>query len=332
MFGRDKNDDSRRANRLSDESEANVLSGDVSVTANADPFADPETLYGPHGEAVAGLVESLDAIDTDQVEAVAEAAAAVRPADRQIAQMMARRLRNDRRLDAPLRAAEGRIREWLESREPVGDREASLYDQVAEAARDAVAALILDDELNDADFATLYGPWSDVMDEDVDEADEGDEDAEADEGGPEDDGSSRQEIVIDSGRATDDFGPNRALIVELLDRLPNLSPERLRSLSGAWVSADRAALARARAALDGALEADPDSRDELKLAQARVGEWAGEGDVRLRKVAAPAVEDAVSALAMADAISEADAIALYGPWAYAVGEPELPSVEDEDPS
>jgi len=324
MFGRDKNDDSRRANRLSDESEANVLSGDVSDTANADPFGDPETLYGPNGQAVAGLLESLDAIEPNQVEAVAEAAAAVRPADRQIAQMMARRLRNDRRLDAPLRAAEGRIREWLESREPVGDREASLYDQVAETARDAVAALILDDELNDADFATLYGPWSDVMDEDVDEA--------ADEGGTDDEGSSGEEIAVDAETAADDFGPNSALIVELLDQLPNLSPEQLRSLSGAWVSADRAALARARAALEGALEADPDSRHELKLAQARVAEWAGEGDVRIRKVAAPAVEDAVSALAMADAISEADAIALYGPWALVVGEPELPAVEDERPS
>ena len=327
MFGRDKKDESRGANRLSDESEANVLSGDVSDTANADPFADPETLYGPHGEAVAGLVESLDAIDPDQVEAVAEAAAAVRPADRQIAQMMARRLRNDRRLDAALRAAEGRIREWLDSREPVDDREASLYDQVAVAALDAVAALVLDDELNDADFATLYGPWSDVMDEDVDEAG-----GDADEGGTDDDGSSGEEIVVDAETAADDFGPNSALIVELLDQLPNLSPEQLRSLSGAWVSADRAVLARARAALEGALEADPDSRHELKLAQARVAEWAGEGDVRIRKVAAPAVEDAVSALAMADAISEADAIALYGPWALVVGEPELPAVEDERPS
>jgi hypothetical protein len=325
MFGRNKKDDSRRANALSDETEANVLSGDGSATPNADPFADPETLYGPNGGDVAGLVEALDEIDPEQLEAVAEAAAAVRPADRQIAQMMARRLRNDRRLDAPLRAAEDRIRVWLETREPADDQEASLDGQVAEAARNAVAALILGDELNDADFATLYGPWSDVMDEDA-----GDEDSEAD--ADEEQAAPQAEETAEDTAEELDFGPNGELIAELLAQLQDLSAAQLQSLSGAWVSADRAAVSQARAALEGALEADPDSRDELERAQSQVGVWAGEKDVRLRKVAAPAVEDAVAALAMVDALSEADAATLYAPWAYAVGAPELPSIEDEDPS
>jgi hypothetical protein len=66
----------------------------------------------------------------------------------------------------------------------------------------------------------------------------------------------------------------------------------------------------------------------LNRAQARVAEWAGDAGARLRKVAAPAVEDAVAALAMVDALSEADAATLYGPWASTVGIPELPALED----
>jgi hypothetical protein len=318
MFGRGKKRDTREVSSLSEETEGDVFTGTGSATLDSDSFGSSETLYGPNGDEVAGLIEALDSIDDEHLAAVAKSSAAVRPADRQIAQMMARRLRNDRRLDAPLRAAEARIQEWLEARKPTYDRDAGLAEEVAGAARDAVAALIIDAELNDADFATLYGPWSDVMDADTD-ADEAEPDDEA----PDEVGSTAAEA------APDDFGPNSELISELLAELEALSPEQLRSLSGAWVAADRAGLAQAREALEGALEADPDSREELSRAQARVAEWAGDASARLRKVAAPAVEDAVAALAMVDALSEADATALYGPWASSVGVPELPAVEDE---
>jgi hypothetical protein len=366
MFGRKKNDDSAVANTLSGEARPNVLSGDESEAVNADPFGDaadrnrqgedrgggnPElqsrSLYGPNGEAVAELIEALDEMSHDQIEAVAASWTAIRPADRQIAEMMARRLRVDRRLDAPLRAAEKRIGDWLATREPADDREAALYGQAADAARDAASALILDHELNDVDFATLYGPWSDVMDEEegVDDEEPDGEEAEAaaveDEAGDEAHADGRE----DEGEAAAerDFGPNGELVAALLAQLEDLSAEQLRSLSGAWDSADQDALKRAQAALEGAMEADPDSRDEVARAQARVAEWAergsiataygtGDKNVQLRKHAAPAVADAVAALAMADALSEADAATLYGPWVDAVGEPELPSFEDEEPS
>jgi hypothetical protein len=328
MFGRKKQDSSRGANSLSDETDPNVLATEESDRANGDPLADPETLYGTNGQAVAGLIEALEKIGADQVRAVATSWASTRPADRQIAQMMARRLRNDRRLDAPLRAAETRIQGWLEAREPVDDRQVSQYEDVADAARAAAAALILGEELNDADFATLYGSWSDVMDEDS-----GEEDAEAEDevgAAPEPEDATEADAAEETNSELD-FGPNGELIAELLAQLQDLSVEQLQSLSGAWVSADRAAVAQARTALEGALEADPDSREELELAQSRVAGWAGEKDVRLRKVAAPAVEDAVAALAMVDALSEADAATLYAPWAYTVGAPELPSLEDDEP-
>ena len=327
MFGKKR--DAGEPNTLSDETEANTLTGDGSTIANSESFETSETLYGPNGGEVAGLIEALDSIDDEQLAAVAKSSAAVRPTDRQIAQMMARRLRTDRRLDAPLRAAEARIQEWLETRKPTYDGDTALAEEAAAAARDAVAALILGAELNDADFATLYGPWSDVMDEDADaDADTDADEAEPGDGAPDDEGSPDDETSTDAEAATDDYGPNSELISELLSQLEALSPEQLRGLSGAWVAADRAALAQAREALEGALEADPDSRDELNRAQARVSEWAGDASARLRKVAAPAVEDAVAALAMVDALSEADAATLYGPWASTVGIPELPALED----
>ncbi len=337
MFGRGKKRDTD-AGGPADGIEGNDPAGPGSTTGS-DSFGTPELLYGPHGGEVAGLIEALDSIDDEHLAAVAKSSAAVRPADRQIAQMMARRLRSDRRLDAPLRAAESRIEEWLETRKPTYDRDTGLAEQVAAAARDAVAALILDDELNDADFATLYGPWSDVMDEDaepgeaLDNGERDDEELDAGEpdeaSSPEEDADSDIDAEADAQAEADDFGPNSDLISELLAQLESLSPEQLRNLSGAWVAADRADLGRARAALEGALEADPDLRDELRRAQAVVAEWAGDPSARLRKVAAPAVEDAVAALAMFDALSEADAALLYGPWAWTVGVPALPALEDE---
>jgi hypothetical protein len=328
MFGRGKKRDAGGSNTLSDEAEANVYAGAGSTPSDSDSFGTSETLYGPNGGEVAGLIEALDSIDDEQLAAVAKSSAAVRPADREIAQMMARRLRNDRRLDAPLRAAEARIQEWLEARKSTYDGDAALAEEAAAAARDAVAALILDAELNDADFATLYGPWSDVMDEDTDA---GADEAEPGGGAPDDDASPDEGTSpeAEAEAEADDYGPNSELISELLSQLEALSPDQLRNLSGAWVAADRTGMAQARTALEGALEADPDARGELDRAQARVAEWAGDASARFRKVAAPAVEDAVAALAMVDALSEADAATLYGPWAASVGVPELPALEDE---
>jgi len=320
------------------------------LARQADAFGlttdDPETLYGPNGQAVAGALEALDAIGVDQATAIARSLAAVKPADRQIAQMMARRLRHERRFDAPCRAAEGWIRDWLAARQAAGG-ETALYEQVADAARDAVTALILDEDLTDVDFATLYGPWSDVMDEDVDapdgaEADEATDEEEipADVPGSDDELEGGAEVETDASR---DFGPNDELIAELLARLDGLSPDQVRSISSSWGAADKNDLARAHAALEDAIDADPDSRDEIKRAQAVVVEWAGPrpiedkwhtGDptVRPREQAAPAVADAIAALAMVDALSERDAAALYAPWAAVVGEPELPVFEEDEPS
>jgi hypothetical protein len=321
------------------------------LARQADAFGlttdDPETLYGPNGQAVAGALEALDAIGVDQATAIARSLTAVKPADRQIAQMMARRLRHERRFDAPCRAAEGWIRDWLAARQAAGG-ETALYEPVADAARDAVTALILDEDLTDVDFATLYGPWSDVMDEDVDapdgaEADEATDEEEipADVPVSDDELEGGAEVETDANR---DFGPNGELIAELLARLDGLSPDQVRSISSSWGAADKDDLARAHNALEGAIDADPDSRDEIKRAQAVVVEWAGprpiEGDwpllgdptVRPREQAAPAVTDAIAALAMVDALSERDAAALYAPWAAVVGEPELPVFEEDEPS
>jgi hypothetical protein len=53
-------------------------------------------------------------------------------------------------------------------------------------------------------------------------------------------------------------------------------------------------------------------------------------DLRAREVAGPAVADAVAAIAMADMLEPEDAAALYAAWAEVVGEPILPTFEDEE--
>jgi hypothetical protein len=53
-------------------------------------------------------------------------------------------------------------------------------------------------------------------------------------------------------------------------------------------------------------------------------------DLRAREVAGPAVADAVAAIAMADMLEPEDAAALYAAWAEVIGEPVLPTFEDDE--
>jgi len=71
-------------------------------------------------------------------------------------------------LEAELWAAEHAVSDWLAALQLEGD-ESELFSIVADAATDAVDALVLEDDLADVDFTTLYGPWSDVMDAEDDD-------------------------------------------------------------------------------------------------------------------------------------------------------------------
>ena len=135
-------------------------------------------MYGPNGEDVASLLDSLADIDDETAEAIADAYEAVPENERKVAQLVVRRRHRGGGLEAELWAAEHAVSDWLAAMQLDGD-EFDLYSIVADAATDAVDALVLEDELADVDFATLYGPWSEIMDAEEDEEEAGeDEEAE----------------------------------------------------------------------------------------------------------------------------------------------------------
>lgn len=300
--------------------------------------ANPQAAYGPNGEAVAALLDLLQEIEPDEMEQLAEAWEAVDPAERDIVQREIRRRHRTGRHEYELSAAEDAVTAWLNARPTSDEDEADLMRIVAAAARDAVDALILDDELDDADFVTLYGPWADVMD--------------SDEGGDEAADEAQDEAAAGgsagaSGDATEDsdqeFGPNTELVRQFLARLGELTPDQLAGLTASWNGQSREDLRQAHRAMQELAKEDETWRQQVKAAQDQITTWANgphtarvirqdrlfSTEVEARLAARPPATDAVSALVLADLLEPEDAEALYAAWEGTVGEPKLPEFEDD---
>jgi hypothetical protein len=320
----------------------------------------PTDMYGPNGEDVASLLDSLADIDDPTAEAIADAYEAVPEAERKVAQLVVRRRHRGGGLEAELWAAEHAVSDWLAAMQLDGD-EFDLYSVVADAATDAVDALVLEDELADVDFATLYGPWSEIMD--TNEDDEAEED-EAEEAVPakgsgsgkaapaKGSGSGKAAPAKGSGKAEPahepaepegEFGPNTELVLQFLTRLAALTAAETSELVAAWRKQPKEELRVAHRDLQALADEDPKWREQLRLAQEEVFAWmAGRSEkrdysfgapqslARVREPAGPAVADAVAALAMADMLEDGDAEVLYAPWADVVKEPALPEYEDDE--
>jgi hypothetical protein len=309
----------------------------------------PEALYGPNGEAVAELLDSLNDIDDETAEAIADAFWAIPEADRKVARSVIGRRYRGGELELELQAAERAVTDWLNALDLDGP--ADLYAVVAEAATDAVDALVLEEELEDIDFDTLYGPWGEVMDADDDE---GEGEAEAEDEIPE--GVRAVLKKVDARRAAEaegeaeeekEFGPNEEIVLALLTRLAELTPVDISDLVAAWRKQPKEDLKVAHRNLQDLVDEDPKWKEQLRLAQDEVFAWmAAQGGetrrdysfgaprdaVEIRRPAGPAVADAVAALVMADILEPEDAETLYAPWAEVIGTPELPKFEDEEES
>jgi hypothetical protein len=306
--------------------------------------SDPEALYGPNGQAVAELLDSLGDVDDDTAEAIADAYWSVPEADRKVARSVISRRHRGGDLELELQAAERAVADWLNALNEEGV--ADVYTVVAEAATDAVDALVLDDKLADIDFDTLYGPWGDVMDSEEDDEAEGEDEEElpeAVEAALDKVDAARAEeaeVVAEEGQ----FGPNDGLVMALLDKLAGLSGAEISELVAAWRRQPKDELRVAHHNLQDLTEEDHQWREQLRLAQEEVFAWmaghAGEGRLdysisasgstpEVRRSAGPVAADAVAALVMADILEREDAVTLYAPWAEVVGTPELPEYEDE---
>ena len=122
---------------------------------------EPVAIYGPRGEDVAAVLDALSEIDEDR------ARAARRRLDGRRSRPSATSWSGTCSIAAvdgqhryELSAAEDSVTAWLNSLKLEDDDEAALWTVVADAARGAVEALILDEDLDDADYDMLYGPWA----------------------------------------------------------------------------------------------------------------------------------------------------------------------------
>jgi cell division septation protein DedD len=319
----------------------------------------PTAIYGPNGEDVVTVLDALADIDDQTAEDIADAYEAVPDPDRRLARSLVRRLQRDSAFKSELLAAESAVSDWLDSL-ALEDDTAETYSLVADAATDAVDALILEDELTDLDFSTLYGPWSEVMEED-DEADGEGEEAEAEpepvatpapkKGAKPKKGAAAaaKPAATPEPEADEDegeYGPNTELVVQFLEKLAGLGTDRIAELVDAWREQPKEELRIAHRDLQAIADEDEKWREQLRKAQDEIFVWLTGGSTlkprthadqspinpdklhAAREVAGPAVADAIAALVMADILEPDDAETLYAPWADVIGEPELPEYEE----
>jgi hypothetical protein len=295
---------------------------DAEIQRQAEEFGlatdDPKAVYGPNGESVAAVLEALDEIDPDTAERLADAWDAIDPNERDVLDRILQRRHRGGSHQYELSAAEDSVSAWLVAQKPTSDEEAEVARIVAAAARDAVDAFILDEELDDVDYETLSGPWLAVMGSEDDETEE-------DAGGGKDPGDDSPDAEKQGV-----FGPNTSLLMDMFERLRGLTIDDLVKIERIWKATDREDLKSAHRAVEEAVREDHAWRDQVKVAQEQVVKWASLREGRQDFV--PPLVDCVAALVLADILEPEDAEALYEPWSAAVGEPKLPTYEDDSPS
>jgi hypothetical protein len=293
---------------------------------------DATMMYGPNGADVEELLETLNTVDMDTAELIVDAWDAVPTAERTVVRRVIQRRYQSGKLGEYAYNAEHSVDEWLVAKATDDDIELQLWRAVAEAARDAVDALVLNDKLDDVDFNTLYGPWAEVMNVDSEAA--GDPEETVEEQAEEEAPAGTAGTAETAGKAAADgseegeFGPNTGIVLDLLDRLESVKPDQLTALAKAWAQTDKQALKVAHSGLEKAVKSERDWRDQVKAAQNEIAEWAAKRT--WRQPAIPPLADAVAALVLADVLEPEDAETLYAPWAEVVGEPVLPAFEGTD--
>jgi hypothetical protein len=304
-------------------------------------------MYGPNAEAVLLILDRLEEIVPDEARPLVEAWLAVPKSDRDRARKAAQKLgESDPETGRYLQMAREAVGAWAAVTGPYPEyvnaepNWGKICAQTAEAALDAATAVILEGAIEDNHYENLFEPWSTTM-ADLDEAAElaaatdGDEAAEQAEAGESDDD--------DEPEGDGEFGPNTDSVTDFLNRLWLLGPEQVGRLVSGWQNADKQALKDAHESLKAAVEEDPDWRDQVRRAQDKLGPWLNAGRIEetagflgqtgqgeSRKMAGPALADAMAALVLGDILERPAAEVLYGAWFNLVGAPPLPVAQDEE--
>ena len=263
-------------------------------------------MYGPNAEAVMEILDELEETGPAGARLVAEAWLEIPRAERERARRTVRRIYEaDAEANRQLQLAREAVATWMAVAAGYPDHVKSepdwprLCSQAGEAAMDAAIAVILEETLAGDEFDALYSPWSEAMERLDAEAEAarstGAGAAEAGES------ESEDEEEEDADEDEQEFGPNSDAVADFLNRLWLLTPEQVGRLVSAWQNVPR---------------------DELKLAHAALAGQAGQGESR--KMAGPALADAVAALVLGDLLEIEDAEILYRPWFNLIGVPPLP--------
>ena len=314
----------------------------------ADYLADNDAwMYGPNAAAILEILDRLEELTPAQARPLAEAWLAIPKPDRDRARKAARKLgEDDAELGRHLQLAREAVGTWMSvtgpfpefvNAEPEWGR---LCTQSGEAALDAATAVILEGKLDEVHYESLLAPWEEAM-AGLDAAAEAAKMEGPAEDEPEDEEAEEEEEQEDREK----FGPNADSVTDFLNRLWLLAPEQVGRLVSGWQNVDRDDLKAAHDGLRAVADEDPEWRDQVRHAQDKLAPWlnagrieetagflgaAGQGESR--KMAGPALADAVAALVLGDVLDRKDAETLYGPWLNLIGAPPLPEVEEAVPS
>ena len=306
----------------------------------ADFMADNDAwMYGPNAATVLAMLDRLEEMAPEQARPLARAWQVAPKASREIARKAARKLtENDEEIARYLGLAREQVGSWVAVKAdypPYRETEpewARLCTQAGEATLDALTSVILEGPLSRPDRAALFEPWFQAVAQlpASGAPDEAQDDTAA--GGLEGDDAEE-----DEGK----YGPNSAAVADFLNRLWLLAPEQVARLVSGWERSPREALGLAHESLLAVVDEDPEWRDQVRRAQDQLGPWLNggrledasgflgdTGQAAFRKMAGPALADAIAALVVGDLLLAEDAITLYGPWFNLVGAPELTLAED----
>ena len=306
-------------------------------------------MYGPNAGAVLEILDRLEEVSPTEARPLAEAWLEIPKSDRELARKAVRKLyESDPETARHLQLVREAVGTWMAvtagypeyvNAEPDWSR---VCTQTGEAALDAATAVILEEVLDESHFEALFAPWSETTAQ-LDataaaarlEASSAGETEEVD--GAED--GEEEEDVEDEAA----FGPNSDAVTDFLNRLWLLTPEQVGRLVGGWQNVPREDLHQAHQSLQELVDEDPEWREQIRHAQEKLGPWlnasriqetagflgqAGQGESR--KMAGPALADAVAALVLGDLLVPEDAEVLYGAWFNLIGAPPLPEPAEEE--
>jgi hypothetical protein len=304
-------------------------------------------MYGPNADAVLEILDRLEEVGPAEARPIVDAWLEVPRGDRDKARKAVRKIyETDPETNRHLQLVREAVGTWMAVSAGYPEYVKSESDwaqicaQTGEAALDAATAVILEPVLDEDDFEALYTPWSEttaVLDEEAEAAKAAGADAGQSGSATEDDEGEGQGDEEDEEDEDDQFGPNSDAVGDFLNRLWLLTPEQVGRLVGGWQNASRDDLKKAHAALAELADEDPEYRDQVRSAQEKLAPWlnatrvsetagflgqAGQGESR--KMAGPALADAIAAIVLGDLLEPADAEALYGPWFNLIGAPPLP--------